>query len=223
MDFWEEVVQWASIPTDKDKKLKYNTEQLTGSVLAQEYHIMIQEGLEYSYITNGLALVLLCVPYEDPSMLYYYPCELNMDVSQENPEVFQQPRTAIARVLCLCLMSFQSQIHGQVWRNAARSKLHIWETSFEYAWLQIPGDELQQAPPDSEYMSLEYTVSKYLLSSPLQPTEQGCWVQTHSWANCVPMEMALQCKHMDSSDSDSSPVAQSQKWGFSQVMLSPPS
>lgn len=33
---------------------------------------MIQEGFEYSYVTNGLALILLRVPYNYPSTLYYY-------------------------------------------------------------------------------------------------------------------------------------------------------
>ncbi|OKL61816.1 hypothetical protein UA08_03028 [Talaromyces atroroseus] len=42
-------------------------QQLVGSVLTQEYHVMIQEGLEYSYITNGLCLILLRVPYDDPN------------------------------------------------------------------------------------------------------------------------------------------------------------
>jgi hypothetical protein len=44
---------------------------LTGAVLVEEYNVMISEGLEYSYISDGLAeaelaLVLLHVPYDDP-------------------------------------------------------------------------------------------------------------------------------------------------------------
>jgi hypothetical protein len=199
MDFWDEVVQRDTIPTDKDEKLKYNAEQLTGSVLVQEYHVMIQEGLEYSYITNGLALVLLRIPYDDPSTLYYYLCEPNMDVNVEDPEVFQQPKTAIARVLCLCLMSFYSSIRDQAWRNDARSHLHIWKTSFDYTRSRIPNDELQQAPPDSEYTSSEYTGSEYLPSSPLQPTEQARRISTRSRADCASMDTTLQRELMDSS------------------------
>ncbi|KMO99937.1 hypothetical protein CISG_05236 [Coccidioides immitis RMSCC 3703] len=65
MEFWEEVVQREAVPTDPAEKLKYNAEQLTGAVLAQEYHVMIHEGLDYSYIINGFALILLhagCAP-----------------------------------------------------------------------------------------------------------------------------------------------------------------
>ena len=58
---------------------------------------MIQEGLEYSYITNRLALVLLRIPYNNPSTLYYYLFELNLDVDTDNNQDFQQPKTAITR------------------------------------------------------------------------------------------------------------------------------
>ncbi|KAK9311752.1 hypothetical protein V1524DRAFT_301073 [Lipomyces starkeyi] len=72
MDFWKEVVQRTTIPTDRDENLTYNAEQLTGSAVVQQYHVMIHQGLEYSCLTNGLALVLLRVRYNDPSTLYYY-------------------------------------------------------------------------------------------------------------------------------------------------------
>lgn len=118
MKFWEEVVQ-ATIPPDTNEKLKYNAEQLTGAVLAQEYHIIIQQGLEYSYITNGFALILQ-VPYDDPSTLYYYLFEPNMDVNPDDSDAFLRPKTAISRVLCLCLMSFSSQIRSQTWRKCGK-------------------------------------------------------------------------------------------------------
>jgi hypothetical protein len=86
---------------------------------------MIQEGLEYSYVTIGLALVLLRVPYDDPSTLDFYLCEPNMDVCADNDHDFWQPRTAIGRVLYICLMSFSSSPRSQEWRNTAQAKLHI--------------------------------------------------------------------------------------------------
>ncbi|QSS50346.1 hypothetical protein I7I53_11001 [Histoplasma capsulatum var. duboisii H88] len=221
MEFWEEVVQ-ATIPPDTNEKLKYNAEQLTGAVLAQEYHVMIQQGLEYSYITNGFALILLHVPYDDPSTLYYHLFEPNMDVNPDDPDAFLQPKTAIARVLCLCLMSFSSQIRSQTWRNAARSQLHLWETSFDYIHSTIPNEELKQVPPGSEYASSEETASEYLPSSPLQsPPQQGRRVSTRSRAGCSPMDTAVLREPMESSDSDSGPATQSRKRSFGQIMSSP--
>ncbi|CEL11916.1 hypothetical protein ASPCAL15010 [Aspergillus calidoustus] len=97
MNFYETVVKPDTVPVDEAEKLRYNAEQLIGSVLTQEYHAMLQEGVGNSYIINGLAQVLLHIPYDDPSTLFYYPCEPNMDVRVEDDQSFQQPNTAIAR------------------------------------------------------------------------------------------------------------------------------
>ncbi|GIK05139.1 hypothetical protein Aspvir_009241 [Aspergillus viridinutans] len=223
MNFWDEVVQPETIPTDKKEKLKYNAERLAGSVLVQEYHVMIQEGLEYSYVTNGLALVLLRVPYDDPSTLDFYLCEPNMDVCADDDSTFQQPRTAIGRVLCICLMSFSSTPRSQEWRNAAQAKLHVWKTNFEYTRSQIPEEELRQTPPRSEYTSSEYTGSEYLpSSSPVRTSPgRGRRVPTRSQVNCAPPDTARRSELMDSSDSDSQ-AAPGRKRGFSEVTSSPP-
>uniref|UniRef100_A0A093XUJ6 Reticulocyte-binding protein 2 like a n=1 Tax=Talaromyces marneffei PM1 TaxID=1077442 RepID=A0A093XUJ6_TALMA len=166
MEFWEEVVNRNEIPVEKNAKLIYNAEQLANSVLAQEYHVMIQEGLEYSYITNGLALVLLRVPYHDPSTLYYYPCEPNRE---------------------------------------------------------IPDEELQEAPLDSEYLSSESTGSEYLPSSLLESTSgQARRISSRSGGTCVDLEIS-QTESIDSSDSDTNPAAHGRKRGFSQIMSSPSS
>ncbi|OJD10774.1 hypothetical protein AJ78_08304 [Emergomyces pasteurianus Ep9510] len=224
MNLWEEIVQSDTIPKsdtpNKDKKLRYNAEHLTCSVLVQEYHVMIQAGLEYFYITNGFAIILLRVPYDDPSTLYYYLCEPNMDVISQNPEVFCQSKTAIARILCLCLMSFLLNIRDQEWRNDARSQLHIWKTSFDFTRSQIPDEKLQQTPPGSEYASSEYMPSEHLSSSSLQP---GHRVSTRSQATCAPMDTSPLSDHMDSFDFDSNQAAHGRKRGISQVMSSPPS
>lgn len=125
MNFWKRVVSRNSIPTKPRKKLRYNAELLTGSVITQEYYVMIQEGLEYSCVTNCLALVLLHVPYDNLTSLYYHLCVPNQDVNPEDDQSILQPTTAIARVLCLCLMSFHSQVRDQEWRNEAQAQFPI--------------------------------------------------------------------------------------------------
>jgi hypothetical protein len=47
-------VQRKEIPTDAAEKLKYHSEQIVGSVLTQEYHAMLWEGLVVSYVTMVL-------------------------------------------------------------------------------------------------------------------------------------------------------------------------
>lgn len=71
MDLWKKMVRSNKIPTDQVAKVRYNAERLVCSAIVQEYHVMVQEGLEYSYLTNGIARVFLRVPRDEPSTLYY--------------------------------------------------------------------------------------------------------------------------------------------------------
>ncbi|PYH76427.1 hypothetical protein BO82DRAFT_296304 [Aspergillus uvarum CBS 121591] len=220
MNFYHEIVESETLPIDGPEKLRYNAARLAGSAIVQEYHVMIQEGLEYSYLTTGLGIVLLRVP-DDCSTLYYYLCEPNLDVESG----IEGPRTAIERVLCLCLMSFRSTCRDQTWRNAARAQLPIWETSFSHTRSQIPPGELRQKPPGSEYTSPECTSSEmasseYQPSSPFEsPASLGRRPSTRS-TRCAP---AGDSRREDSSepDDDSTPAAQ-RKRGFSQIASSPP-
>ncbi|GJP88742.1 SNF2 N-terminal domain family protein [Aspergillus niger] len=225
MLFWNEVVRPDSVPTEGPEKLKYNAAWLTGSALVQEYHVMLQEGLEYSYLTNGFAIVLLRVPYDNPGILYYHLCEPNMEVNPDDElSSPQQPLTAVARVLCLCLMSFRSQYRDQEWRNATKN-LPEWKTSFDHTRSQIPESELQKNPPDSEYtvsqyMSSEPTTSEYIpSSSPAPPPADARRIATRSRVSCASPNLTPR----DDSDSDADQAPGGRKRGFSQVPSSPSS
>ncbi|PWY77073.1 hypothetical protein BO70DRAFT_295025 [Aspergillus heteromorphus CBS 117.55] len=222
LDFWDELVGSDTVPVAEPEKLKYNAARLAGSALVQEYHVMIQEGLEYSYVSTGLALVLLRVPLDDPSTLYYHLCEPNEDVNHQADQAILQPTTAIARVLCLCLMSFHSPLRDQKWRNHAQTQLPVWKTSFDHTRSQIPKPERQQKPPDSDYVSPEDTSSEYMPSSPIgSPAEQGRRIPTRSQSGCAPSDSHQ--SRGDSPDSDPDLASpEGRKRGFSQVTSSSP-
>lgn len=223
MDFWKEVVAPDSVPTEEPEKLRYNAARLTGSALVQEFHVMIQEGLEYSYLTNGLAVVLLRVLYNDPTTLYYHLFEPNMEANPEDDQSFQQPVTSIARVLCLCLMSFGSRLRDQEWRNNARQLLPEWKTSFDHERSGIPDAELQQVPPDVQYTpsvntSSDRTVSEFVPSSPIESPKEGRRPPTRSRTQCAPSDLIIR---NDPFDSDEDPALRGQKRRFSRVTSSP--
>ncbi|KAJ5355711.1 hypothetical protein N7517_010320 [Penicillium concentricum] len=188
---------------------------MVGAVLVQEYHVMICEGLEYSYVTTRLALVLLCVPLETPDTLLYFLCEPNMEMQDDFN--YRQPSTAIARILCLALMSCQSHVRNNAWRKQAKSKLHTWATSFTLVRSQIPEIELQQTPSGSEYTSSDYAPS----SSPLQSPTPKARAQLES--GCAPSQNT---KHRPDSDSDSDSSLGApeprRKRNLSQATSSPP-
>ena len=227
MDLWKQMVRSNKIPTDQDAKLRYNAERLVCSAIVQEYHVMIQEGLEYSYLTNGIARVLLRVPQDEPTTLYYFFCDPHSEVDTAADKFSQLSKTSVARVLCLCLMAFRSPARGQEWRNRLRPALHTWETSFEHTRSQIPRKELQQIPhsdsTNPEFPSPE-SGSSYELpsSSPLPSPSEGRRVPTRSQTSCAPSEIRLRSQSPNSSGSDTNQTA-GHKRRISQVTPSPSS
>ncbi|KAH1548459.1 hypothetical protein KXX57_001745, partial [Aspergillus fumigatus] len=225
IDFWHEIVEPDTVPTEEPEKSRYNAARLVGSAIVQEFHVMIQEGLEYSYLTNGLMDVQLWVPYDDPTTLYYDLGDPSM-YRTEGVGRLRAPMTRIERTLCLCLMSFRTPLRDQAWRNAAKARLPIWHTSFDSERSQIPAAELpQDASVDyagSEYTTPEQTTSEYVpSSSPAgSPVTKGRRVTTRAASGCAPS--SDQHHQEDSSDSEVDPAASAgRKRGFSQVTSSP--
>ncbi|THC89327.1 hypothetical protein EYZ11_011230 [Aspergillus tanneri] len=226
MDLWKDMVRSNKIPTNQEAKLRYNAERLVCSAIVQEYHVMIQEGLEYSYVTNGISRILLRVPRDDPNTLYYFFCDPNSEVNPEVEDSFQLLKTSVARVLCLCLMAFRSPPRGQEWRNSARPELPLWKTNFDHTRSQIPKAELQQTLLQSDSTNPEYpspeSGSAYepTSSPPDSPIAAARRVPTRSQASCAPESAQNRSQSPDSSGSDSS-QATGRKRGFSQVTSSP--
>ncbi|KAJ5267404.1 hypothetical protein N7478_010212 [Penicillium angulare] len=225
MDLWKAMVRSNKIPTEQDAKLRYNAERLACSAAVQEYHAMFEEGCEYSYVTNGLVRILLRVPHDEPTTLYYFFCDPHSEVDPAGEMTSELSKTSVARILCLCLMAFRSPTRGQEWRNRWRPHLHTWETSFEHTRSQIPSKELQQIPhsdsTNPEFPSPE-SGSPYELpsSSPLPSPLEGRRVPTRSQNSCAPSEIRSRSRSPNSSGSDTNQAA-GHKRRISQVTPSP--
>ncbi|KAK8912237.1 hypothetical protein VCV18_012634 [Metarhizium anisopliae] len=231
MDLWDEMVGSRTTPTGETERLGYNAERLVCSAIVQQYHVMIQEGLEVSFLTNGFCDIQLWIPHDDPSTLHYYLYDPNREVDPEDCTLLE-PKTAIARRLCLYLLSCGYSIRSQQWRAAARDQLRIWQTSFDHVRSQIPKAELgnpllhsDSSDPDHESPdpNSEYQPSS---SPPIEsPTAEGRRVPTRSRACRASQEAQQRAESPDSSGSDTGPAVAQRKRGISQVSPSaqPPS
>ncbi|KAK9372554.1 uncharacterized protein V1513DRAFT_427493, partial [Lipomyces chichibuensis] len=194
MNIWEECVQRVTIPTERDEKLKYNSELLTSLALTQVYDVMIREGLAYSCLTTGSCRVFLHVDEENPEVLYYFLAEPNLDVqSVRDLEWVRQPMTAVGRMLSLCLMSLSSPRRSQLWRNETISRSRIWEADFQHTLEQMSEEEVHSTPPGSEYVPSPSPASP--------PTTESRKYALRSRFRCVPDEN-VNCPSSDQSDSD---------------------
>ena len=55
MNLPEDVINRPTIPTDPEEKFVYHSEWLVAASLTQTYGYMVENGLEYSYLTTGEA------------------------------------------------------------------------------------------------------------------------------------------------------------------------
>ncbi|KAJ5589469.1 hypothetical protein N7537_012147 [Penicillium hordei] len=220
MDLYKDIVRSNKIPTDKEAKLRYDAERLVCSAIVQEYHVMIQEGLEYSYVTTGIARVLLRVPHDNPSTLYYHFCDPNSEVDLEAENEFQEPKTSIARVLCLCLMAFRSSIRDHEWRHRARQNLRIWGSNFSRTQSEVPNSDSTYLEYTSPESGSAYEPSSSPLVSPPEPATEGRRVPIRPRGACAPTNDRHRTQSPESSGSDSN-QAMRRKRGFSQVTSSP--
>ncbi|KAL4986045.1 hypothetical protein BDW68DRAFT_133427 [Aspergillus falconensis] len=223
MDIWREVVQPDQVPTEEPEKSRYRAERLVGSAIVQEFHVMIQEGLEYSYLTNGLMDVQLWVPYDDPTTLYYHLGDPGI-YGMAGVAMAGIPRTRIERTLCLCLMSFRAPLRDQAWRNAAKDGLPKWHSILDsdrpqIALVELPQD-LDVDDANFESASPEQSTSEYLTSS--SPITGGPRVTTRAAASCAPPS-DQRPRGDSSSDSEADPAAPAgRKRRFSEVPSSSP-
>ncbi|KAK1144120.1 hypothetical protein N8T08_005782 [Aspergillus melleus] len=221
-DLWKDMVRSTEIPTDQEARLKYNAERLAYSAIVQEYHVMIQEGLEYSYVTNGITRVLLRVPRDKPSTLYYFCCDPNSEVDLDRASISELSKTSIAQVICLCLMAFRSSPREQEWRNRVRQDIPIWQTSFGHIRSQISKEELQQIllfdSTDPGFPGPE-SGPFYEPSSPPPPLSPPEGNQVYQ-VSCVPSDIRQRSRFPNSSGSDANRES-GQKRGHNQVIPSP--
>lgn len=126
-------------------RLQYNADKAVMAVATQTFHYMIENGLEYSYITTGEAFIFLRIKENDPTTLYYHVTVPNDEIS-ETDAGFPYSQTAIAQVASLCLMAFKSEQRDQRWRVNAKKQLEKYPiNSLETVQMETPASERKLA------------------------------------------------------------------------------
>jgi len=120
---------------------------------------MIENGLEYSYMTNGEAFIFLRVREDDPTTVYYYLAEPNREADEQDTTGFRYPFTAVGRVLGFCLLAVRSARgirHGEI---GPQNSFINGDEGFEDVVHDIPSSERHQTPPASIYKPPSYPLN----------------------------------------------------------------
>ncbi|ESZ92180.1 kinase domain-containing protein [Sclerotinia borealis F-4128] len=141
---------------DNPELFQYHADRLVASAITQTFSYMIQAGMQYAYITTGIAFVFLHIRLDDPGTIYYYLVEPGNDVlaQKEAGQKFVH-RTAASQVLAFTLLALESEAGNQKWIEDAINMLDIWKVDYEAILHEIP-DSVRTAPPSSEYRPKTY-------------------------------------------------------------------
>ena len=96
MNLLEDVINRPTIPTNPDEKFIYHSEWLVAAALTQTYGYMVENGLEYSYLTTGEAYVFLQIKESEPHTLYYHLVEPNAKAEAQDEVDILLCRTTVS-------------------------------------------------------------------------------------------------------------------------------
>jgi len=128
----------SEIPPEEEEMAIYYAKNIALAVAVQTFHYMIEQGLEYGYISTGEALVFLHVNWEDPTTLYFHLAVPREEAGSADSSDFAFQRTTVSQVLGLCLLASKSRPVPQKKRNLACGKLTCKPASDEATLQQIP-------------------------------------------------------------------------------------
>ena len=117
-----DVINRTEIPNDNEGRFTHVSELHVTIALTQTYQAMVESGLEYSWLTTGVANVFCMIKEEESNTLYYHLGEPNFEAKPEGQEDILLCRTAVSQALTLCLLACNSEPQTRKWRrNALRN------------------------------------------------------------------------------------------------------
>lgn len=134
MDILKDFVNNPKVPTNQDPQVRfeYYAKRLTAAAITKIYHYMIEDGVSYGILTNGVATVFLKVDWASPETLLYHLAE-----SEHEVPVQPEPTscTAVSQYLSFILLALsqrdQERIRSQEKRQSVRNGVKKWVYDFE--------------------------------------------------------------------------------------------
>ncbi|KAL2357208.1 hypothetical protein BJ546DRAFT_1113171 [Cryomyces antarcticus] len=164
--------------------------KLVSAVLTQTYGYMLENGLEYSYVTTGEAFMFLWIRENEPHTLYYHLTEPNVEAGADTDESgIVLSSTAISQALCICTFALSSTPRNQQWRTETIESASKAAVDCKYILQQTPIEIKRSAPPTSEFLARlsKFKRSPILLRNWPQPrsnlTLQSCSPQDPNLLN----------------------------------------
>ena len=130
----------------EEEKAQRKADMLCTEIAIHVFHNMIKNGLEYSYLTCGKALIFLHVKKKEHETLYYHLSIPTKDVKADVELGHLYARTSIAQIVSFCFMDLKSDQRTQSWRRIATTNLERYTVNWQ-AQLRIENVLAHVDPP----------------------------------------------------------------------------
>ncbi|ESZ91843.1 kinase domain-containing protein [Sclerotinia borealis F-4128] len=149
LDLPKDVLDHPMIPTEPGEKYIYKSEMLTASALTQTFAYMVENGLEYSYLTTGDAFVFLRILEDEPHTLYYHFTQPKVEGGDGIGELLC--RTSVSQSVSFSLLALGSTTRSHEWRARTLKTAYKVGTGHEAILLQMLHEEEAVTPPSSAF------------------------------------------------------------------------
>ena len=144
-----------------DEVFQYTAERFTAGTITQAYDYMMVNGLEYSYVSTGEAMVFLRIAPNEPETVYYHLADPRAEITQAQGRgdlYYAETRSAIFQVLSFCLMACNSSPHGLDWikKHTEGPSRCRWQVNDFNLLKALPLTPENQKTPESAYCPRRY-------------------------------------------------------------------
>lgn len=155
-----DIINRPTIPADPEQKFIFHSEWLVGAALTQLYGYMVDNGLQYSYLTTGETFLFLQIKEAEPHTLYYHLTEPNSEAEVRDGVDLLLCRTAVSQTSMFCLLALASQPRSQMWQNKTLEAADRAVIDPEAILQQIPAKLKALTPPSSVFQARIHPVGR---------------------------------------------------------------
>ncbi|KAI4189528.1 MAG: hypothetical protein LQ346_005099 [Caloplaca aetnensis] len=185
-----------------EKKTEYEAKWLAAAAASQTYDYMLKSGAMYSCIVTGESIVFLWFDMDEPDTLYYHLALPRLEVySEEDPDTFLHPYTAIGYLATFCQMASHARPLGEDWRKAAVGKADAWIIDMEKRLEQLTAEVKEKLQASPKYSPFYARIGPLLRSSPVYTRSKG--IAQRAKAGCKP-DQRVDFNHDNDHDDDPS-------------------
>ena len=127
----KEMIQQYKRSTNSKNRQQHDANELMKKVITQIFHYMIENDVQYSYISIEKTFIFLWIKKDNSTKIYYHLITSNQELNVTENSKIVIFHTVVEQILSFCLLIFESKRRNSIWRDKWKSLLFKWSFSQE--------------------------------------------------------------------------------------------